>query len=56
MTAGLGYVPGRGPPPPATPSAVPSRLGSGLPSAALAEYLPNNGEQDNAPHTGEIIL
>jgi amino acid transporter len=31
-------------------------LGSGLPSAALAQYLPNDGEQDKTSHTGEIIL
>jgi hypothetical protein len=32
------------------------RLRSGLPSAALGQYLPHDGEQDTTFHTGEIIL
>ncbi len=32
------------------------RLSSGLPSAAGAPYLPNDGEPGKACHTGEIIL
>jgi hypothetical protein len=32
------------------------RLGSGLPSAAWAQYLPNDGEQHRTPHTGKFIL